>query len=133
LRTVPLILLLILIPGACGPYRFYVGPRMESDEVARLIVEGGPIDASRKFTAKLKRFDTLPLRTSPKESEILPGEHTIEIEWTLHVLAPGPKKAWVRAGMRSENIVFEADEGKEYRVVWADDRPRLRAVEDDTE
>jgi len=114
-------------------HRFYEGPRMESDEVARLIVEGGPIDDSRKFSAKLTRIDTLPLRKSPRESEILPGEHTIEVEWTLHVLAPGPKKAWVRAGTGAEHIAFEADEGREYRVVWADNRPRIRAVGDDPE
>ena len=126
LRTTCLLLLL----AACGPQRFYLGPRQPSDEVARLIVVGGGIDDTRKFTAKLVRFDTLPLRHSPKESEILPGDHTIEVAWVLHALAPGPKKAWLRAGTGSETIAFEADENKVYRIIWEDGRPQLRIDED---
>jgi len=124
---------LLLVLAACGPQRFYVGPRLPSDEVAQLIVEGGPISEERKFTAKLTRFDTLPLRTPPKKSEILPGEHTIEVVWMLHALAPGAKKAWLRSGMGTETISFEADEARTYRIVWGEGRPALRADEDATE
>ena len=119
--------LLFLILAACGPTRFYEGPRLPSDEVALLIVEGGDIDESRKFIARFTRFDTLPLRNPPKRCEVLPGEHTIEIAWMLQTLAPGPKKAWLRTAMSTETIPFRAEEGRTYRLVWGGERPALRA------
>jgi len=106
---------------------------MPPDEVALLIVEGGPTDESGTFTAKLTRFDTLPLRQPPSKSEILPGEHAIEVAWIRKALAPGPKKAWVRTGIGVETIAFEAREGKVYRIVWGDGRPSLRVDKDAAE
>ena len=120
--------LLFLILAACGPTRFYEGPRLPSDEIALLIVEGGDIDENRKFIAKFTRFDTLPLRSPPKKCEVLPGEHTIEIVWMLQTLAPGPKKAWLRSAMSTETVAFRAEEGRTYRLVWGDGRPELRAA-----
>ena len=125
LRSTALFLLLV----ACGPHRFYEGPRLPLDEVALLIVDGGQIDEERKFIAEFTRFDTLPLRNPPKKCEILPGEHTIEFAWMLQTLAPGPKKAWLRTTMSTATIAFEAEEGKTYRLVWGTDRPELRIDE----
>ena len=127
MRSTTLILLLV----ACGPARFYEGPRLPPDEVALLIVEGGTIDEERKFVARFSRFDTLPLRNPPKKVEILPGDHTIEFAWMLQKLAPGPKKAWLRTDMSTETIAFEAQEGKTYRLVWGEGRPELRPDESD--
>jgi hypothetical protein len=104
---------------------------LPADEVAELHVVGGPIGESERFEAKLVRFDTLPLRNSPKKSEILPGEHALDIAWVHFVLAPGPKKAWLRDANGVEHIAFEAEEGRSYRVVWKLGRPEL--IEDPPE
>ena len=102
---------------------------MASDEIAVLEVEGATIDEERRFDAKLARFDSLPLRRPPKRSEILGGEHEIDVAWVLWAAAPGEKRTWVRVNEGVEHIEFEAREGRTYRLVWDGNKPALRSEE----
>lgn len=124
-----LALLSAVLPGvaACGgPRRFYEGPPLPADEIATLAVEGGMIGEEQRFDAKLARFDKLPMRTPPKHTEILPGDHEIDIAWVRWAMAPGEKRTWVRLGEGVEHITFEAHEGRAYTIVWDGHKPTLR-------
>ena len=99
---------------------------MPADEVAHLAVEGGMIDETQRFDAKLARLDTLPLRTPPKRAEILPGDHVLDIAWVQWAMVPGSKRTWVRVNEGIEHIEFEAHEGRTYTIAWDGGKPALR-------
>ena len=86
------------------------------------------IDEEQRFEAKLARFDTLPMRRPPKRTEILPGDHEIDIAWVQWAMAPGEERAWVRLDEGVEHIEFEAHEGRAYRIVWDGNKPALRVA-----
>ena len=99
---------------------------MDADEVAVLEIDGAMIDEEQRFDAKLGRLDSLPLRSSPKRAEVLPGKHVIDVAWAQWALAPGSKRSWVLVNEGVERIEFEALEGAVYGMVWDGDKPALR-------
>ena len=120
------IALLPVLIACGGPRRFYEGPPLPPDEVALLEVEGGMIGAEMRFDAKLARFDSLPLRKPPKRSEILAGDHVIDVTWVQWAMAPDEKRTWVRINEGVEHIEFEAREGRTYTIAWGTSLPVLR-------
>ena len=78
----PVVLFGFVALAACGgPKRVYEGPRMPPDEIARVTINGGPISVEERFKAKLVTFDGVPARRTYDEIEVLPGEHTLQVEW----------------------------------------------------
>jgi len=125
LHRTTLALLAALI--ACGgPRRFYEGPALPSDEVALLVVEGGMIGEEMRFDAQLARFDSLPMRTPPKRSEILGGDHVLDVSWVQWAMAPNENRTWVRINEGVEHIEFRAREGRTYTIAWGTSKPVLK-------
>ena len=119
-------ILLTALVACGGPRRFYEGPPLPSDEVALLVVEGGMIGEEMRFDAKLERFDSLPLRSPPKRSEILGGDHVLDVSWVQWAMASDKKRTWVRINEGVEHIEFQAREGRTYSISWGTSKPVLR-------
>ena len=119
-------ILLTALVACGGPRRFYEGPPLPSDEVALLVVEGGMIGEEMRFDAKLERFDSLPLRSPPKRSEILGGDHVLDVSWVQWAMASNKKRTWVRINEGVEHIEFQAREGRTYSIGWGTSKPVLR-------
>ena len=123
MRTIPLTVCLL---AACSaPLRLYEGPPREAvahlhpDKLLIHSVDGRKIDAK----------DSLDRRTL----ELLPGEHTVRIEWSggggaatdRLVIGPrgrayGPKRVGVVEQSRRyfAEIVFVAEAGQAYKGIW---------------
>ncbi|MEM8886039.1 MAG: hypothetical protein AAGD14_18385 [Planctomycetota bacterium] len=121
MRLLPLLLLV-----SCGPVRFYEGPRLASDEIAQVVVDGAYIEHDQRFEARLLRFDGVPNRSTRKEFEVLPGEHEFDVSWTRFRLLRGGRANWDPIDSGTLLMKFEVRAGFRYTLFWHGEDPPIR-------
>ena len=109
---------LLLLAACGGPTRIYEGPRLPSAEVSQVVIEGGVAGGTERWEARLARLDGLPLRRTHREIELLPGNHTLDVAWTLSHRMAGTRPAWVPAASGTMEMTFELRGGFRYVLFW---------------
>jgi hypothetical protein len=98
------------------------GARLPPGDVAEISVADARIAGRPEAEAKAKGIcDAAIVRVGDRwlrarsEVEVLPGVHTVEVEWTMH--EPAPARGG-HAGTGHVVVPLDSHAGRHYRLVW---------------
>jgi len=121
----------MLLCACQGTVRLYSGERRPAGDVATIHVRGDgrlsmpdPAPGDTSFEAALVGFDGAPTANSLHKVEVLPGLHTLDIQWSRWTVpsigtvegAFGPR--WVGAGKGVQQVHLNVVAGKRYWLDW---------------
>jgi hypothetical protein len=125
MRTTALLLLLL---AGCSATRLYDGPSRPTGEVATIRVRillppsGSPGD--EEYEVRLVGVNDRSFEDPPTTVEVLPGKHTLHLQWTKHVMprffwanSDSELIHWRRVGSGQRSMEVEVEAGKRYRLI----------------